>query len=137
MKNLLQFAAVAALVFVADFLWLGLVMKDFYQQELRGLIRLGPAGFAPRLLPALLVYVLIPAGIFLFVGPRITSQASLPVAAGWGALFGLILYGVYDLTNLAILDTWVWTVTLADILWGCVLCAASAVCLTLVRRALG
>lgn len=137
MKILLQFLVVAAFVFVADFIWLGMIMKDFYHQELRALIRLGPDGFAPRIVPALLVYLLIPAGVILFVGPRISPANSLLSAAGWGAAFGLIVYGIYDLTNLAILDQWTLRVTIADILWGGVLCAASAVCLTSVHRALG
>lgn len=137
MKILLQFLAVAALVFLSDFVWLGFVMHDFYHHELRGMVRQGPQGFAPRLLPALLVYLLIPAGMLLFVGPRISPANSLLLSAGWGAVFGLIVYGIYDLTNLAILEKWTLRVTIADILWGGVLCAASAVCLTLVRRALG
>lgn len=136
MKIFLQFLAVAAFVFVADFIWLGMIMKGFYHQELRSLIRLGPDGFTPRLLPALLVYMLIPAGVVLFVGPRIDVGNSLLVAAAWGAIFGLIVYGIYDLTNLAILDQWSLRVTIADILWGIFLCAISAVCMALVRRAL-
>jgi uncharacterized membrane protein len=132
----LQFLAVAVFAFVADFVWLGIVMKGFYHQELRGLLREGPQGFAPRLLPALLVYILIPAGILLFVGPRVSSANSVPHAAGWGAAFGLITYGIYDLTNRAILDRWSLALTIADILWGCVLCAGSAVCMTLVARAI-
>lgn len=136
MKMVLQFLGVAAFVFVADFVWLGLIMKGFYHQELRGLMREGPDGFAPRLLPALLVYVLIPGGILVFVGPRIAPGNSLLQAAGWGAVFGLVLYGVYDFTNLAILDRWTLAVTVADIFWGCFLCAASAVCMTLIGRVL-
>lgn len=136
MKILIQFLAVSALVFIMDFIWLGFVMHDFYHHELRGMVRQGPNGFAPRLLPALLVYILIPSGILLFVGPRISQSNSLLLAAGWGAAFGLVAYGIYDLTNLAILEKWTLRVTIVDMLWGGVLCAASAVCLTLVRRAL-
>lgn len=137
MKILLQFLAVAAFVFVADFVWLGLIMKGFYQQELRGLIRMNASGFAPRLLPALLVYLLIPTGIVLFVGPRISPVNSLVSAIGWGAVFGLVVYGIYDLTNRSILEQWPVSVTIADILWGTFLCAGSATVLQLVSRALG
>lgn len=137
MKPFLQFLAVAAFVGVADFIWLGIVMKSFYQTELHGLIRQGPKGFAPWLVPAFLVYVLIPTGIVFFVGPRIPSSNSLLVAAAWGAAFGLIVYGIYDLTNLSILDRWPIRITIVDIVWGMVLCAGSGVCLALVRRATG
>ncbi|HET6424914.1 MAG TPA: DUF2177 family protein [Planctomycetaceae bacterium] len=137
MRILLQFLAIGVFVFAADFIWLGVIMKGFYHHELRGLLRQGPQGFAPRLLPALLVYILIPAGVILFVGPRIVTANSLLHALAWGALFGFIVYGIYDLTNLATLGQWTLPITIVDMLWGCVLCAGSAVCMTLVNRALG
>lgn len=41
----------AAFVFIADFVWLGIVMKGFDQRELHDLIRQGPQGFAPVCIP--------------------------------------------------------------------------------------
>jgi uncharacterized membrane protein len=44
------------------------------------------------------------------------------VQALWqGALFGLIAYATYDLTNLATLKNWPLTVTVVDLGWGAVL----------------
>jgi uncharacterized membrane protein len=54
--------------------------------------------------------------------PRAESAAQ---AAGLGALFGLV-YGVYDLTNLATLRDWRVTLTLVDIAWGTCACAVVA-----------
>lgn len=134
MKFVLQFLAVAAFVFIADFVWLGIIMKGFYHQELAGLMRQGPDGFVPRLLPALLVYVLIPTGLIVFVGPQVQASNSLLMAAAWGALWGVVVYGIYDLTNLAILERWPLRVTIADILWGTALCGMSAIVLKLVSK---
>lgn len=136
MKLILQFLALAGWAAVADFIWLGYIMQGLYQRELQGLLRQGPHGLAPRLVPAILVYILIPAGVMLFVGPRIQSGNSLLFAAAWGAAFGLVVYGIYDLTNLATLEKWSLAVTIVDILWGGFLCAGAAVCMTLVGRAL-
>jgi uncharacterized membrane protein len=133
MKILIQFITVALFVLIADFVWLGVVMKGFYQQEIGGLMRQGPSGFSPRIIPAILVYVLIPSGIVAFVGPRVTPPTSVLSAAISGALFGLIVYGIYDLSNLAVLERWTMRVTLADIAWGMSLCAASTVCMTLIE----
>jgi uncharacterized membrane protein len=44
-----------------------------------------------------------------------------PVAA---ALFGLITYGTYDLTNLATLKDWPALLSIVDMLWGTVLTVA-------------
>lgn len=35
-----------------------------------------------------------------------------------GSIYGLVVYGVYDLTNLAILANWTLKLTIVDILWG-------------------
>ena len=47
-------------------------------------------------------------------------------AAGRGALFGLVAYATYDLTNQATLRGWPWGVTLADLAWGT--CASAVAC---------
>ena len=35
-----------------------------------------------------------------------------------GALLGLVVYGLYNYTNLAILDKWSSTLSIVDTLWG-------------------
>lgn len=45
-----------------------------------------------------------------------------------------MLYGVYDLTNLAILEKWTLRMTLADIAWGSILCGAISSFMWLVDR---
>lgn len=134
MKMLLEFLAVALFVFLADFVWLGIVMKSFYQQEMGELMRQGPDGFFPRLIPAVLVYLLIPLGVVMFVGPRVGPTGTMLTAILWGAGFGLILYGVYDLSNLAVLEKWTLRVTIADILWGMFLCGSSTLVLILTQK---
>jgi uncharacterized membrane protein len=44
-------------------------------------------------------------------------------ALGMGALFGLITYATYDLTNLATLKDWPVKVVVVDMAWGAVLAA--------------
>lgn len=112
---------VAPIVLAIDLLWLGVVMKGFYNAEVGELARRSGAALAPRWPAAILVYLLIPTGIVLFVRPAMGANASLWQALAWGALFGLVVYGVYDLTNRAILEKWSLRLTLADLAWGCTL----------------
>ena len=70
----------------------------------------------------------------LFVRPLLGPTATTWQAIAWGALFGLVVYGVYDLTNRAVLEKWPMRLTLADIAWGCVLCAATSAIMRLVDR---
>lgn len=127
------FGIVTVFVLAADLVWLGWVMKGFYDREIGELLRRSADALSPRWGAAILVYILIPAGIVLFVRPRV-GDAGAWEALGWGAAFGAILYGVYDLTNLAILEKWTLTVALADILWGSTLSAAATLTMRTVER---
>jgi Predicted membrane protein (DUF2177) len=50
------------------------------------------------------------------------------------ALFGLVVYGVYDFTNYSTLRQWPFVVTLADVAWGTFATAACAAVVRLVVR---
>ncbi len=132
MHNLKLFAIVFPICLLIDLLWLGVVMKAFYSQELGELARRHGAGLAPRWGAAMLVYLLIPGGIVLFVRPLVGENGTALHSFGWGAIFGLVVYGVYDLTNLAVLEKWTVRMTLADMTWGCVLCGTTSVFMKLV-----
>jgi uncharacterized membrane protein len=104
-----QFFAVLTCYLAIDFVWLGVLMKDFYRREFGD-------SLSVKLLPAAIVSL----GITVFVLPKTGGR---PLAGLlWGALFGLIAYGVYDLTNLATLPDWSLKVTVIDILWGATVC---------------
>lgn len=100
-----------------DFLWLGLVANNLYSNELGSLVGAAGGNMASRWPAAAIVYILLPLGLVLFILPRLGSG---PRAWSllWGAMFGLVVYGVYDLTNLALLPQWTLKVTIIDILWG-------------------
>jgi uncharacterized membrane protein len=124
----IKLAAVGAVAFmVLDGVWLGLLMKNFYREQLAPIVRLADGGIAPNWPAAFVVYVLLGTGIALFVIP---STSTVPPAAGYGALFGLVVYGVYDFTNYSTLRQWRFVLTLADVAWGA---AASAVAAAAVR----
>jgi uncharacterized membrane protein len=108
---------------ILDFFWLGLLMSDFYKTQLGTLARRNGETLAPIWWAAGLVYVLIPIGIAMFVIPRAGSS---PSVAAWGALFGVIVYGVYDLTNYSTLAGWSFSLVIVDILWGAIISALAA-----------
>ncbi|MEI6669890.1 MAG: DUF2177 family protein [Acidobacteriota bacterium] len=116
---------------VLDGVWLGLLMKDFYRAQLAPIVRLADGGIAPDWPAALVVYALLGAGIALFVIPR---AATIPLAAGYGALFGLVVYGVYDFTNYSTLRQWPLVLALADVAWGATASAAAAVAVRITAR---
>jgi uncharacterized membrane protein len=130
--KLLAIVMPAFLVF--DLLWLGVIMKGFYMQELGELARRNGPNLSPRWGAAIPVYLLIPLGVVLFVRPAVGHSSSLWAAFVWGSVFGLVLYGVYDLTNRAILEKWSLRMTVADILWGTLLCGTTALIMQVADR---
>ncbi|MHC4626950.1 MAG: DUF2177 family protein, partial [Planctomycetota bacterium] len=48
----------------------------------------------------------------------------------WGFIYGIVLYGVYDMTNYSLVSKWSLRMSIVDILWGGVInavvtCAAA------------
>ena len=102
-----------------DMLWLGLVAKKFYFEQIGGLMK-------PDInwLAAILFYLLFIVGIVLFVIMPALEKGSWKHALIFGALFGFVAYATYDLTNLATLKDWPLIVTIVDLIWGAVLTAS-------------
>ena len=111
---------------VLDGLWLGLLMTNFYRTQLEPIVRLADGRIAPNWPAAFAVYILLGTGIALFVIPRVSTT---PQAALFGALLGLVVYGVYDFTNYSTLRDWPFALVLVDVAWGA---AATAACATVV-----
>ena len=104
--------------FVLDMLWLGVVARRFYEKQIGHLLRTDVNWIA-----AGAFYLVFLAGVVTFVIQPAIDRHSLPYAVSYGALFGLVTYAAYDLTNLAVAKDWPVAVTLVDLAWGTVLTA--------------
>jgi uncharacterized membrane protein len=102
--------------FAIDMVWLALVARGFYQKHLGFLLRTNPNWLA-----AIIFYLLFVFGLLVFVVvPSLQADSTKKVLI-MGALFGLITYATYDLTNLATVKDWPWIVVVVDMLWGGIL----------------
>jgi uncharacterized membrane protein len=118
-----------AVFFLIDMVWLGVVAKDFYRRHLGSML-------SPKVNwgAAFLFYLLFIAGLLIFViRPALVQGAVLP-ALLLGALFGLISYATYDLSNLATLRDWPLIVTVVDLVWGATLGGLVSLISTLLGR---
>jgi uncharacterized membrane protein len=97
-------------------LWLGLIARNFYRDKL-GFIFTGDV----RWPAAIVFYLLYIGGILYFAVNPALDAASLQKALINGALFGLMCYATYDLTNMATIQQWPLVVVVVDIIWGIVL----------------
>lgn len=110
------------LVFVAiDFVWLSVMASVLYRPALGDMLA---TDF--RLAPAVLFYLMYAAGLTFFaVRPGLVT-AKFGTSFLYGGLLGFMAYGTYDLTNQATLANWSTALTIADLIWGSTLSAASA-----------
>jgi uncharacterized membrane protein len=95
------------------------VARRFYRKHLGFIMAARPNWVA-----AIIFYLLFVFGIVFFVVTPGFESGSLGTTLLRAALFGLITYATYDLTNLATLKDWPLIVTLVDIVWGVVLCVS-------------
>jgi uncharacterized membrane protein len=130
---LIKLFAVAFPVFLAiDMVWLGLVAKNFYLNQIGFLMKSDVNWPA-----ALLFYLLFVVGLVVFVIAPAIEKNSWRHALWYGALFGLITYATYDLTNFATLKDWPLLVTVVDLAWGATLAASVSTVTYFIARKIG
>lgn len=120
-------------VFIAiDMVWLVLVAKNFYAKTI-GFLMSPTVNWAA----AILFYLLFIIGVVVFVVTPALQQQSWSRALLYGALFGLITYATYDLTNLATIKNWPLVVTVVDMIWGMTLSASVSLITYLIAKKIG
>ena len=119
--SLIAYALSLFVLVVLDLFWLIGPGRPFYVSEIGGLLR-----SQPQLGASLAFYLLYAAGLTYFgVMPSLKASSAV-LALGQGALFGLMAYATYDLTNLAVLNGFTLRIALIDMAWGTVLSGVSA-----------
>jgi len=120
-RSLLVYGITVPIFFAIDLVWLVVVARSFYRQHLGHLL-----AAEVRWGPAILFYLVFIAGLVFFAVRPALAAGSATRALGYGALFGLVTYATYDLTNHATLRDWPAIVTAVDLAWGSVLSASVA-----------
>ena len=115
------YATIIVVMVVIDLLWIGVIAKPLYQQGIGHLM-----AERPNMLVALLFYLVFAVGLLVFAVAPGGASADWGKTALTGALFGLVAYATYDLTNLATLKNWPVGLALLDMAWGSLVSAVSA-----------
>jgi len=116
------YALALPVFFALDMVWLALIARNFYKNQIGFLMKPDVNWTA-----AIIFYLLFLVGLVVFVIEPAVEKKEWMMALGRGALFGLITYATYDLTNLATLKDWPFTVVWVDMMWGTVLAASVSV----------
>lgn len=109
---LLPFFVTLILFASVDFLWLintNLMYKKYLAHLLNPTV---------NWIGILLFYPLYALGLYVFVIKQFGQHSSLAQLFFYGAFFGIVTYGTYDLTNYATLKEWPGFLVVVDMLWG-------------------
>lgn len=126
------YAIALPVFFVIDMIWLGLVAKNFYRQQIGALMKSNVNWLA-----AIIFYLIFIAGLVVFVIAPAVEKGSWTHALIFSALFGFVCYATYDLTNLAVAKDWPLLVTIVDLAWGAVLAASVSIVTYFIASKLG
>jgi len=114
---------VSAIVFITiDFIYLN-VIKDYFDNQIK-LVQ--GSSIKINYLGAALCYILLIVGINYFI---IKPRKSVSDAF----LLGIVIYGVYETTNYALLKNWSILTVIIDTLWGGLLFASTTYIVNLLR----
>jgi uncharacterized membrane protein len=129
----MHYTAGIATLLCLDFLWLRFYMTGRYETLID---RVQGTPMTPDMGSAIVAYLFMVYGLCHFVlAPLHTAElASCDDVAGrvWAAIcqggpFGIVVYGVYNATNSAVLRDWDMSIAVVDTMWGGFVYAASAV----------
>ena len=125
MNFLTQFIITLVIFTLVDLVWLVKVAPKLYRKYIGHLM-----SDKVNMVGAGLFYLIFIIGlVFFVVGP----QSNDPLQALFsGAMFGLVTYATYDLTNLATLKAWPVTITVIDLIWGTTVTAVTSALVVLI-----
>lgn len=113
-----NFLVAGGIMGVLDALWLSVLAKNFYRQEIGSIIL-----DKPNMKAAIIFYLIYILGVVLFVVSPALEKQSIKHALLYGLAFGFVAYATYDLTSLAVIKGFTNKVVVIDMVWGSLLTA--------------
>jgi len=112
--HVLSIVVLSVVILVLDMIYINCV-KTLFNKLIKGI---QGSDLKLDLTATFLDYILIIFSMYYFI---IQKNASIEEAM----ILGLCIYGIYELTNMAILKRWTWEVVMIDSIWGAVLYGTS------------
>ena len=109
---ILEFITILILFILLDMIWFSISVSNIYTPAFTK-IQGAPPSY--RITGGLFAWVLLALGVYLFVLPMSKSSTDAFI---YGAIFGLIVFGVYNGTNYATFKDWNMNIFLSDVIYG-------------------
>ena len=126
----ISFVTAGVTMLAIDAVWLTVMSSRFYKPRIGHLM-----AESPNLAAVGVFYIIYITGlVVLVIHPLLASNAGMGKVLLMGALYGLVAYATYDLTNQATLRDWPTVVTVVDLVWGATLTAVVTLAAVSVTR---
>lgn len=128
-KNVILFIIATIVFLLIDLLWLGVLSKDLYKEELGHLI-----SNEFKLVPAVIFYIAFVIGLLVLVLKPGIKEKSLKKIIIYALIYGFATYGAYDLTNYATMKDFPLLIVVIDLIWGTSLTLVTSIITYVVYR---
>lgn len=108
--NIKNYLLISALVVSIDAVYLKMVSNHFDLQ----IKKIQGSSLQLSMIPTFLSYLLITLGIYFFIVEKQFSLTDM-------FILGLFTYGIYEFTNKALFNKWMWKTVFIDGIWGGIL----------------
>ena len=108
------------LVLLIDIPVISILFKNRWEKTLQNI---QGSSLKIRTIYAFITYILIPLGLLIFVYPKIENTNWIQNCLFYGFLWGFITYGIFDFTNLSLIDKYPLDLAIIDTIWGGILSA--------------
>lgn len=126
-KPLIQIILCFFIVIILDIIWFNFV-GEIYDIAFEPIKTEFNTHLTPNLLAAsVTIYFLIALAVVFFILPKIHPKTDYIVTFLWGGFLGLIVYGIFDLTNYILFAEWPLRIAIMDMCWGFLVFGASTV----------
>ena len=117
-EQIKKFIIVGIVFLIIDLPVLKTIMKPLWENMIES-IQVSPMEVNTRY--PLFAYLLMTLSIVVYVLPHVSKENLLRDSVLIGGTLGLIIYGIFDFTNLSIFKNYGLKIALIDIIWGATL----------------
>ena len=100
------------------------VMLPYFDSQVK---KIQGKEITPRPYSVVIVYIIIITGLYYFIiGPNKSYKD--------GAFFGLVIYGIFNFTNHALLDNYSLSLVMIDLIWGMIICGITTLIVNYITK---
>ena len=115
--KVIQIIVLVLTILLLDFIGLGYVLNQHWNKQI---LSVQKSKMNINFYTALFSYLFLIIGLVVFVQPKVTTDFD---CFYYGCMYALVVYGVFDMTNMTIFENYTLESSVKDIIWGMFVCS--------------